>query len=349
MTLRDAVTTAHNTVGQPARQLAETSANSNRPTTERLHAFRQIIDLEVGDTWLRRARSLERDYDRSRLYLKFEGDNPTGTQKDRIAFAHLADAIEKGYGTVAVASCGNYGVATALAAKLAGIECRVYIPANYHTKRLAEMEVLGATLLRPPGSYEEVVEHSRAEAERNGWYDANPGGETNAELQIEAYAPIAHEIISQLDGNVPEVVAVPVSNGTLLAGIYRGFQQALPDRRPPRLLAASSTRKNPIVVSWSRKLKQCTDLDPAKLRETLVNEPLINWHSFDGQAALDAVYATNGGAAQCSDEKLRRASAYLNKREALGVLPASCASLVALLETEGLEQALTVAVLTGKR
>ena len=63
---------------------------------ERLEAFEDIIDSEVGDTNLTRARNIERGTGLRQLYLKFDGGNPTGTQKDRIAFAQSMDALRRG-------------------------------------------------------------------------------------------------------------------------------------------------------------------------------------------------------------------------------------------------------------
>ena len=98
------------------------------PLEKRLEAYEYIFDSEVGDTTLVRARNIERDVGLRQIYLKFEGGNPTGTQKDRIAFAQAMDALRRGYDTITVATCGNYGVAIALAASFAGLRSRIYIP-----------------------------------------------------------------------------------------------------------------------------------------------------------------------------------------------------------------------------
>ena len=349
MILRDAVRTASNTVSKASRELAEISSNAGLPQLKRIEAFGEIIEREVGDTWLRRSRGLERDFDRDHLYLKFEGDNPTGTQKDRIAFAHVEEALSDGHGTIALATCGNYGVAVALAARLAGISCEIFVPAGYHSKRLEEMTELGAAIHRPDGTYEDTVAASRKWADEHGAYDANPGGE-NTDLQLRAYAGIASEIMRDL-GEVPGTVAVPVSNGTLLAGIHAGFERLRNNGhidRLPRMLAASSIRKNPIVTSFLAGSRRCVDLSPETIRETLVNEPLINWHSFDGQEALNALYESGGGARHVTDEQMRKMSTYLARKEALQVLPASTAGLIALT-TEESDQSVQIAVLTAKR
>lgn len=346
MTLRDAVKTANNTIGYLATEAGVTASNPRLPLDDRLIAFRQIIKQEVGGTWLRRSRAIERDFGVNNLYLKFEGDNPTGTQKDRIAFAQVEDALRHGFEDVALATCGNYGVAMALAAKLAGLRCHIFIPAGYHTTRLGEMEALGGKIYRPPGSYEDVVAASSGHAVAESWYDANPGG-TNTDLQLDAYATLGQELRREL-GYLPVTCAVPVSNGTLLAGIHRG----LSGKEETLMVAASATAKNPIVHSFRKGLKSCVDLDPEKIRETIINEPLINWHSFDGEEALAAIYKSGGLAYNISDEQMRKMAAYLSERESLRVLPAATAGLVALLKMheEGVLPGGThVAVLTAKR
>jgi threonine synthase len=151
MTLRDAVKTANNNVNSLAREASLISADSRVDLPKRLVAFRRIIGLEVGNTWLRRSKAIERDFGLTNTYLKFEGDNPTGTQKDRIAFAQVADALHRGFTDIALATCGNYGVAVALAAQLAGLRCHIFIPAGYHTDRLSEMKRLNGQIHRPKG------------------------------------------------------------------------------------------------------------------------------------------------------------------------------------------------------
>ena len=103
----------------------------SKSLVDRLESFEDIINLEVGDTGLNRSRAIEREFSFRQFYIKYEGDNPTGTQKDRIAFAQVYDALRRGFDTVTLATCGNYGVAMALAAKLAGIKCIIYIPETY--------------------------------------------------------------------------------------------------------------------------------------------------------------------------------------------------------------------------
>ena len=329
------------------------AADPHLAVEERMAAFEDIADSEVGDTTLVRARNIEREVGLRQIYLKFEGGNPTGAQKDRIAFAQAMDALRRGFDTVTMSTCGNYGAAMALAAFLSGLRCIVHIPGQYRTGRIEEMTGLGAEIVRVPGDYEHAVTVSRNLAETGEFYDANPGG-ANTAIQLKAYGEIAYEIYDELR-DAPYAVAVPVSNGTTLAGIYRGFLSLYrrgKTSRMPHMIAGSSYGKNPIVRAFAKNLPRCEDLDPAQIRETRVNEPLINWHAIDGDQALEAVRATDGWAMNASDKKMKAFSRQLRQREGLHVLPASTAGLIALVEshrTSPLPNDRHVAVLTGRK
>ncbi len=204
-----------------------------------------------------------------------------------------------------------------------------------------------------PGSYEAAVEFSKRLASESDFYDANPGG-SNTHLQISAYAEIANEIYDVMR-DAPRIVAVPVSNGTLLAGVYRGFVSLYKrgkTSRIPRMVAASSYKNNPIVSSYKKGLSSCEDLPVDSIHETATNEPLINWHSFDGNEALQAVTQSHGWAADIKDSKLNECAELAREKEGLSVLAASNAGLVALLEenqVRQLEGDRYVAILTGRR
>jgi threonine synthase len=329
------------------------AADPARPIEERLEAYEDILDSEVGDTTLARARNIEREVGLRQIFLKFEGGNPTGTQKDRIAFAQAQDAMRRGFEAITAATCGNYGAAVALAASLAGLRCTIVVPESYHPRREEEMARNGAEIIRIPGDYEQAVARSREIADADDIYDANPGG-ANTALQLQAYGVIAYEIYDELR-DAPAVIAVPVSNGTTIAGIYKGFVSLYrrgKTSRIPRMVAGSSHGKNPIVQAYMKKLPGCTDLDPQKIHETAINEPLINWHSSDGDDALAAIRETDGWASDASDRGMLSYARLILEREGLSVLPASTAGLNALVDLHRkspLPADRFVAVLTGRK
>jgi threonine synthase len=118
------------------------------------------------------------------------------------------------------------------------------------------------------------------------------------------------------------------------------------------MVAGSSFRKNPIVHAFLKNMHSCEDLNPAKIRETQINEPLINWHSIDGDHALDGIRQTNGWAANASDRSMRTYSSLIRQKEGLQVLPASTAGLISLMNQhhqETLPNDRYVVVLTGRK
>lgn len=307
-----------------------------------------------GGTPLLRSRSLESLVGCRRLYLKLEGSNPTGSQKDRAALACLEEAEKGGYGSLAIATCGNFGASFAYFAPLYGMRAHVYIPSSYCGERLGEIEGYGALVHLVEGTYEDAVGLASKEAREEGWYDANPGVEQNTSASLRGYASIAIEIYRDL-GYTPDIVAVPVGNGTTLSGVYYGFRMLHDDgvsERIPRMIASSTPHDNPIVRSFLSGRRVIQDLSPLEIKETVLNEPLVSWHSFDGQLALDALWESGGWAVPVPDREMSYYSALLASLEGLSVLPASASALAALRrisEEERFNGASCVAILTARR
>jgi threonine synthase len=118
------------------------------------------------------------------------------------------------------------------------------------------------------------------------------------------------------------------------------------------MFAGSSHGKNPIVKAFMRNSSRCEDLKPDRIRETRINEPLINWHASDGDHALEALRNTYGWTSYASDKAMATYSRLLSNLEGLNVLPASTAGLIALLEChkkDALPGDRYVVVLTGRK
>ncbi len=281
----------------------------------------------IGNTSLVRAEVLEELLSIDELYLKLEGENPTGTHKDRLAIQHVDDAIIRGFDTITVGSCGNYGVAMSFVACKSNLDCVVFMPKNYSGSCTTQLNEYGAEIRRVEGGYEEAVMASRDYAKEEGWYDANPGNK-NTPTSMVAYVDISDEIQEQLK-ETPASVSVPVGNGTTLAGIHLGFRLLWHKHRAktiPRMIGASSKGNNAVIESFSIGLQEMVDLSPEDIDETVVNEPLLNWHSYDGQEALNAIYDTDGLAVGLTDEELLHYQRLL-KKEKVDALPASAAAL----------------------
>ena len=93
-------------------------------------------------------------------------------------------------------------------------------------------------------------------------------------------------------------------------------------------------------------------MDPGNIRETKINEPLINWQSVDGDLVLEGIKDTDGWAGYASDRKMLLFTRLIREKEGLNVLQASTAGLIAFLEKNNktpLPNDRYVAVLTGRK
>ena len=309
----------------------------------------------VGSTTFIESKNLAKQVGCERLYLKFEGGNPTGTQKDRIALAIMDSAKQQKATAVTTATCGNFGAALAWAARVFDIPAHIFIPEGYHVPkdRMKRIQETGAELHFAPGQYEDLVEISSQTAKEEGWFDANPGMDTTRDISIQAYGEIATEIYRDIR-RAPHYIFVPVGNGTTLAGIHYGFKHLFEAGKinfMPRVVATSTKRGNPIVKSFKMNSRVIQDLGRHEIKETKFNEPLTNWHSYDGQEALDAIYESRGFADYASETKMVEFSKLLRQEEGLYVLPAAASTLAvmhALADDKVTMKGTFAAVLTGR-
>lgn len=269
------------------------------------------------------------------VYVDYEGVNPTGTHKDRIALAHVGEAVKRGFPGITVGTCGNYGAAIAYYSALAGLKAVIFVPRGYTLERLPEMKALGAEVVEVPGTYEEAVRASRAFARENGFYDANPG--SNRAVDIRAYSEMALWIASRVN---PTTVFVPLGNGTTMAGLWEGFRSI---GLAPRMVGVTTAFGNEIL----RRFYGDGNEDFA---ETELNEPLVSERSFDADGALKAVRESNGYVFGFADDTALRCAELMRVAAGIRPLPASAlvlAGLVKFVRKFNLRNGRFVLVVTG--
>ncbi|MFP3928012.1 MAG: pyridoxal-phosphate dependent enzyme [Desulfobacteraceae bacterium] len=198
----------------------------------------------------------------------------------------------------------------ALASATAGLDCFIYIPERYHTRRTQEMVEAGVRLIRIPGDYEAAVEASRERAEADEMYDANPGG-ANTTIQLKAYGEVAYEVYDELR-DAPAAVAVPVSNGTTLAGVYKGFLSLYrrgKTSRIPRMVGGSSHGKNPIIRAFRKKTPRGGGAGARQDKRDL------------GERALDQLAFDRRGSCTGGDSEYRRLGLGCQRQGHAGLRP----------------------------
>jgi threonine dehydratase len=153
------------------------------------------------------------------LFLKREDVHELGAFKWRGALPALRKYREEGADAVVTASTGNHGAATAWAAERTGVRAVVFVPADASETKLALLEDLGAELRRVGADLDESKDLAREHAAANNLPFFEDGAEP---AQFKGYEAIGEEILRQL-GHAPATVIVPIGNGALIIGVYRGI------------------------------------------------------------------------------------------------------------------------------
>lgn len=193
--------------------------------------------LKVGKTPLYKIDKLENEILESTLYLKDDAQNPTFSFKDRASYIVSAYAKEHGLSTIVAASTGNAG------SSLAGICASQYqkaiilVPESAPLAKLTQIIMYGARIVPVKGTYDDAFDLSVKATEAYGWYNRNTAFNP---LTIEGKKTVSFELFDQLNGHIPDRVFVPVGDGVIISGVYKGFED---------LLALGIIDKMPVIVA----------------------------------------------------------------------------------------------------
>ncbi|WP_458186484.1 pyridoxal-phosphate dependent enzyme [Haladaptatus sp. NG-WS-4] len=278
---------------------------------------RQVVTLGEGFTPLVDAD----DWD---AQFKLDCVFPSGSFKDRGATATLSRAAELGVETVLEDSSGNAGAAIAQYAARAGIDAKIYAPADAKASKLRAIERAGATPVRVEGSRQDVTDTCIEAVEAGeGWYASHAWNPAF----FAGTMTFALELAAQRDWSVPDAVVCPLGHGTLFLGAYRGFR-ALCDAgwtdRMPRLLGVQAMGVAPIAVELHASDEGDTEAD----RNDVADGIQIT-HPARGGQILDAIDSTGGDAIALDSEATRDALDRLH-RTGFYVEPTSAVAVAGL-------------------
>lgn len=277
-------------------------------------------------TPLYHAKTLGNHFGINNLYFKLESFNLTGTYKDRAAKAIVQHALNNNKKGITVGTCGNYGAAIAYFAAEANLLCNLFIPDHYKKLKIPVRNYNKVKITYIRGTYEYAVEASSEFAKRADYFNGNPIGES-ALIAMRGYQNIATELLSQLNHQIDQIW-ISVGNGTGLAGIYQGF---ITSSNIPAINAVSSLNNNAIIKSILNKKPEILAAD--SLHETHINEPLLNWKSYQVNEALEAVLSSGGIGVGITDEEMVRSVNILSKSEHLITTPASAAAFAGFIKS----------------
>jgi threonine synthase len=280
-----------------------------------------------------------------RTLLKLESQSPTGSFKDRGASV-LATALRGlGIQRAVEASSGNAGVSLAAYSARAGITCELCVPSTVDGPKLDLMAAYGAEVIEIKGKREYAALAAWAAAAHGAFYAShvyNP-------FFLAGTETVAYELWEQFGRQAPESVVLPVGNGTLLLGLYRGFRRLLKAglvRRMPRLIAAQSAACAPLYQAFAGGRQT---VDPITPSPTITSGIAISQPAW-GEQILAAVRDSGGTVLALADDETQAARRHL-AQHGFYVEDTSAVAVAALSHLSDMAQPPTgeprVVILTG--
>lgn len=292
------------------------------------------ITLHEGNTPLiETPRLADRIVPGGRLFVKYEGLNPTGSFKDRGMTTAITQAVHEGAKAVICASTGNTAASAAAYAARAGITCAVLIPSgNVALGKLAGALAYGAKVISIDGSFDDGLRIVRELEGVSGLAVVN--SVNPARLQGQKTA--AWEVCDQL-GDFPDWLCLPVGNAGNISAYWMGFQECqagkcggvdcqacgrvrAPERGLPRLLGAQAAGAAPLVLGH-----------PVAKPETKATAIRIG-NPARGDQALRALAESNGHLCAVTDEEIFQAYGKVAKAEGVFCEPSSAAGIAGLMQ-----------------
>lgn len=207
------------------------------------------LTLGEGFTPLVRAERLGAALGLTDLYLKVEGQNPTGSFKDRGMVLAVAKAIEAGAGAITCASTGNTSASAAAYGAAAGLEVVIVLPkGQIAVGKLLQTLMSGARVVAIDGNFDQALAIVRSLAEQ----DDHPVTLVNSvnPHRLEGQKTAAFEVCDAL-GRAPDVLAIPVGNAGNISAYWDGFcdyaTAGITDTRP-RMWGFQAAGAAPLVV-----------------------------------------------------------------------------------------------------
>ena len=286
-----------------------------------------IISLAEGGTGLHRCQRLGRELGLKKLYVKNEGENPTGSFKDRGMTVAISKAKELGKKKVLCASTGNTAASLAAYSARAGMECIVLVPkGKVAGGKMLQVTMHGARIIQVKGDFDQAFSTALALAERRSelylMNSINP-------YRLEGQKTLAFEVSDQLDPETLDTVILPVGNGGNISAAWKGFtefQQLSITNARPRMIGIQAEKAAPIARAVKREENM---IHPVQNPQTIatairIGSP-VNWPKV-----LKAIRESKGTAETVTDREILQAQRDLATLEGIFVEPASAASIAGL-------------------
>ncbi len=279
-----------------------------------------------------------------RLFVKNEGQNPTGSFKDRGMTVAVTRARDIGADTLICASTGNTSASTAAYAARAGMRAVVLVPdGKIAGGKLVQAIAHGATVIRVAGDFDATLELMMSQAStRRDLYVVN----SINPFRIEGQKTGAYEIFEQLDGRIPDYVILPVGNAGNISSYWKGFSELRKwgiAKTVPKMIGVQATGASPLADAFINGRETVNRLaNPETVASAIRIGNPVSW-----KKALQAVNQSKGRLLVVSDREILDAQKMLASSEGIFVEPASAAPLAAMNQLKKFMERKSLVVFIG--
>ncbi|MFH1728309.1 MAG: threonine synthase [Pseudomonadota bacterium] len=279
-----------------------------------------IISLLEGSTPLIYAKNISEILGNGiRLYLKYEGLNPSGSFKDRGMTMAISKACEAGSVATICASTGNTSASAAAYCASAKIKSYVIIPkGSIAMGKLAQAIIHGAKVFAVKGNFDDALNLVKKIA---GEYPVTLVNSLNP-YRIEGQKSGAFEICDELEGS-PDIHVIPVGNAGNITAYWKGYKEYLEKgkiHKLPRMFGFQAKGASPIVED---RIFEKPETIATAIR---IGNP-ASW-----KQAVAARDESGGLIEACSDEEILEAYKLLTQKEGVFAEPASAITIAGLLK-----------------
>jgi threonine synthase len=283
-----------------------------------------IPKVQIGWTPLYRTDVLGGNLGLHNLFVKDVGRNPSASTKDRASAIVMVKALEAGEAILTGASTGNAASSLSCLAAPTRLKTVLFVPHTAPRAKIAQLLVFGSTVIAVQGTYDEAYDLCIKATDEYGWYNRNTGFNP---FTREGKKTVTFEICEQMGWECPDKVFVPVGDGNIISGVWKGFvdleEIGFIDRKP-QLIACQAQNSDAV----KRAVESDGVIHPVS--GSTVADSISVGIPRDGDAAVTAIRESGGFALAVPDDAIISAIPEMARAAGIFAEPAGVTAYAAL-------------------
>jgi len=298
----------------------------------RLHEIMPVNNpkyrISLGEGWtpIVKLNNFGKKINLKSLYIKDEGQNPTGTFKSRGLCAAVSKALEFGINEFVMPSAGNAGAALSAYAAHAGAKAHIFVPKDTPNLIQKEISYMGGDLTLVEGLISDAGREAKEEGDKNGWFSVSTLKEP---YRVEGKKTMGLELAEQFDWKLPDVIIYPTGGGTGIVGMWKAFEEmevlGLIGSERPKMVSVQPSGCQPIVRAFKNGDEFAKPWENAHSFASGIRVP----GAIGDYLILNAIRESHGTAIAVDDSEIKEAMYSFAKMEGIMVCPEAAATIAA--------------------